>query len=363
MNKARFNIIRTFLIGIIVALIVITIAVIYTRLDTDRSAKMVSQSQVEVREKIFNEIACSFPESLEETDYLQKIRYPVSGLDQNYIPDDLVSINRIYLNNPLQDARVRSFVEDSLTNMLEAAALEGVTLRVNSAFRAYDRQASIFNNPINNVPGELALAARPGYSEHQLGTTIDVSAPLSSLLSVLNIGYQWIEDNSYKYGFILTYPDGSQAQTGFRYEPWHIRYVGTEIAQDISERGVVYNELDQLFLDTSDQLVVYNANTRGLAVHAISESGQFQEIIIGEEIMTNKERSELFNSIISGQKTGVQKVGNQYIGSVTIRGTQYQVKIQEKDMYKGYLMSMISDNDITAITKLSRFAEENCKVI
>jgi len=366
MARAMPNkVLRKILFGLLLVALFIAGAFVYKTLDQDRVLNGSEQSRVLIQEQIFDEISCVFPDTVSDTNYLQRVRYPVAGLGQSYIPTDLTPINRTYLSNPLVDAQVRSFVTAPLLQMFNAALEDGVVLRVNSAFRAFDRQASIFNNPINNKPGELALAARPGYSEHQLGTTVDVSAPLSSLPSVLSAGYDWIESNSYKYGFILTYPEGSEVQTGFRHEPWHIRYVGKEIATSIVQNNIVFNELDRLFIDTSDKLVAYDAEVNGLSVYAISSQNRQRKVLEGETILTNQERLELIDSILGGVNADVQVVtpGEEYLGTFTIRDSSYLVRLEKQELFNGYLLSTIADTDVTAITKLSEFAKGNCKVI
>lgn len=119
----------------------------------------------------------------------------------------------------------------SLRDLLAAARDAGHAVKIASAFRPYDEQVLLFR-----ATKEKGRAARPGHSEHQLGTTIDLRLPTTRAI-------EWLTEHVAGYGFVLSYPAGKQRITGYRPEPWHVRFVGREIAAQIPAGGT----LEELF--------------------------------------------------------------------------------------------------------------------
>ncbi|MDO4864602.1 MAG: D-alanyl-D-alanine carboxypeptidase family protein [Ruminococcus sp.] len=115
--------------------------------------------------------------------------------------------------------------------LVDGAAKDGVTIYLSSGFRSYDLQSQIYNNYVNAYGQSTAdtFSARPGYSEHQSGMAIDVNIIDDSFIGTPEA--IWIEAHCNEYGFILRYPFGKQDVTGYKYEPWHIRYIGKENAE------------------------------------------------------------------------------------------------------------------------------------
>lgn len=118
-----------------------------------------------------------------------------------------------------------------LRGLLAAARAAGHVMKVSSAFRPYDEQAALFR-----TTKEKGRAARPGHSEHQLGTTIDLKLPSTRAID-------WLAAHVARHGFVLSYPPGKQRTTGYRPEPWHVRFVGAEIAAQVPAGGT----LEELF--------------------------------------------------------------------------------------------------------------------
>ena len=105
------------------------------------------------------------------------------------------------------------------------------------------RKKKLYNNYKNRDGEQKAdtYSARPGFSEHQLGLAVDVrSNTLSDNLTPEH--YEWMLNNSYKYGFIVRYPKGKQHITQFMEEPWHLRYLGVELATKVHSTGLTYDE-------------------------------------------------------------------------------------------------------------------------
>ncbi|NLZ39215.1 MAG: M15 family metallopeptidase [Firmicutes bacterium] len=160
----------------------------------------------------------------------------------NYAPTDLVTIPKeMRLYDYQYQLREEAYLH--LREMWEAAKTAGCEFYVNSAYRSYEAQKRIFNDYAARHGEEKAneFSARPGQSEHQLGTTVDLAIPgyaLSAQFGSTPPG-QWLKENSYKYGFVMSYPEGSQEVTGYIYEPWHFRYIGVENAKRWHESGLV----------------------------------------------------------------------------------------------------------------------------
>ena len=126
--------------------------------------------------------------------------------------------------------------------MQTAAYKDGISLWVCSGYRSYYDQKYLYDMYCNR-DGKAAAdkySARPGYSDHQTGMAIDVNNASDSFGGTREA--KWLANNCAKYGFIIRYPKGKEAYTGYQYEPWHIRYVGTPLAQNITNSGLSLEE-------------------------------------------------------------------------------------------------------------------------
>lgn len=176
---------------------------------------------------------------------LYVIMNKVHSFSSSDIPSDLVLPDVSTTQGGLY---LREEASTALESMFESAMNDGIYLRLGSAYRAYDTQATIYNNYVAS-DGELEAnrySAKPGESEHQTGLAVDISddtmsAWLSSRFKDTNEGI-WLSENSYKYGFILRYPEGKEDVTGYIFEPWHFRYIGIDEAQKIYESGKTLEE-------------------------------------------------------------------------------------------------------------------------
>ncbi|MDE5570116.1 MAG: M15 family metallopeptidase [Ruminococcus sp.] len=118
------------------------------------------------------------------------------------------------------------------------AAYAGLDIYLSSGFRSYETQDQIYNNYVSAYGQETAdtFSARPGHSEHQTGMAIDVNSIDDSFAGTPEA--VWLEEHCYEYGFIIRYPKGKDNITGYKYEPWHIRYVGKDVAQAVHNAAV-----------------------------------------------------------------------------------------------------------------------------
>ena len=148
---------------------------------------------------------------------------------------------------PTEGVALRSFVMPDLAALREAAAANGTPLAVLDAYRSYQRQVELFEQRGN--PGDTYEAGsrvvRPGHSEHQLGTALDVTDEGATSVDPswgASPAGQWIAVNAHKFGFVLTYPADASDRTCYEAEPWHLRYVGREHAAAIIESGLAARE-------------------------------------------------------------------------------------------------------------------------
>ena len=128
--------------------------------------------------------------------------------------------------------------------MADAARAEGVSLRSVSAYRSYAGQKVTYNNYLKRYKRSVvdSFSARPGHSEHQTGLALDINAASSRAHFENTPAFAWLKEHCAEYGFILRYDQGKEAVTGYRFEPWHYRYVGVEAAKACMEQGLCYEE-------------------------------------------------------------------------------------------------------------------------
>jgi D-alanyl-D-alanine carboxypeptidase len=158
--------------------------------------------------------------------------------DLEALPAEMVSGGGQYMR---RDAAV------AFRELFAAAQKDGCTILAASAYRSYQAQVSAYNSHVSRGGQASAdrVSARPGHSEHQLGTTTDVTSAsagygLESFRGTPEAA--WIADHSWRYGFIVSYPDGKEHITGYVYEPWHIRWVGKDVAFSVRASGLTLHE-------------------------------------------------------------------------------------------------------------------------
>ena len=164
----------------------------------------------------------------------------------DYYPGDMVDTSTAGLNGGYA---TRRHVVGDLKAMTDAARAAGRPIQVVSGFRSYATQQATFNHWVSVGGYEQALrtSARPGHSEHQLGTTFDFTSlggrpPWEySDWAALPAG-AWMAANAWRYGFVMSYPKGAFAKVCYDYEPWHYRYVGRDVAAAIRSSGLTVRE-------------------------------------------------------------------------------------------------------------------------
>jgi D-alanyl-D-alanine carboxypeptidase len=172
-------------------------------------------------------------------------------LNENYVPSNIKEIDSKYI---LPGRKSQSFHGDALPfleDMLDEAAADGVNLNVVSGYRSFDEQMQLKGAYTQTYgSGANTFSADQGYSEHQLGTTVDLSDPATNgpYLAFKNTKeYEWLLNNAHRYGFILSYPPDNAFYT---YEPWHWRFVGVDLARDLHRADAHFYDWDQRKIDT-----------------------------------------------------------------------------------------------------------------
>lgn len=196
---------------------------------------------------------------------IQIIEDPISlyvmGNKINQLPLDFIPGSLVKPDVPFSfsgEDEKKYMVEDAalaLEKLFDAALEEEIELVAVSGYRSFERQEAVYNYwvSIYGVEETDKFSARPGHSEHQTGLTMDVSCESLDYNLEYSFGNlpegEWLKNNAYKYGFIIRYPEYKTEVTGYNYEPWHIRYLGLDIAGKVYESGLTLEEYFMTLLD------------------------------------------------------------------------------------------------------------------
>jgi poly-gamma-glutamate synthesis protein (capsule biosynthesis protein) len=166
--------------------------------------------------------------------------------DINYIPKKLRELDTVSSTRKgicmIDEART------SFESMVSAAKDAGYTIKATSGFRSYDTQKTLFNNALKVDEKRARISiAKPGHSEHQLGTAVDITGPTVNYSSATGKFSDtpedfWLRENAHLFGFVQSYPKGKEETTGYRYESWHYRFIGVDNAKKIKEGGLTITE-------------------------------------------------------------------------------------------------------------------------
>lgn len=171
-------------------------------------------------------------------------------LNENYVPSDLDEIDDEYVQDDREPEFFHADAMRFLEDLMEEAEDDGIDITIISAYRSFDEQREVKNgHAIVFGEGANTFSADQGYSEHQLGTAVDFGT--SEITSALEIfaetaAYEWLLDNAHRFGFILSYPEGNQY---YIFEPWHWRFVGEELAEDLEDDGDNFYDWEQRKID------------------------------------------------------------------------------------------------------------------
>lgn len=171
-------------------------------------------------------------------------------LNENYIPSDLDEIDGTYVHESKDDEYFHADALPFLESMLYEAYRDEVDITIVSAYRSFDEQRDVKHaHTVVYGEGANTFSADQGYSEHQLGTTVDFgteAVPNARAEFANTEAYTWLLKNAYKYGFILSYPEGN---TFYDYEPWHWRFVGRDLARDLHRDEANFYDWEQREID------------------------------------------------------------------------------------------------------------------
>ena len=167
-------------------------------------------------------------------------------LSENYIPSDLEQISLEY---SCDNKYLRKIAKENFDQMAVDAKKNGFNIVAVSTYRSYEYQEKLYNNYVKNKGYYYAdmCSARAGHSEHQTGLAVDIADLSLDYDNFENTKeFIWVKKNAHKYGFIMRYPKAKFHITGFKYEPWHYRYVGRDIATYIYENNLTLEEYKKI---------------------------------------------------------------------------------------------------------------------
>ena len=151
--------------------------------------------------------------------------------------DGYLIVNKTYSLPQNYGKKLNRKLVKAFNKMKKDALKEEINLKILSGFRSFDRKKEIYNNYIKEDPKNADnYSARPGHSEHQSGLAIDINNASDAFINSNEAN--WLDRNVYKYGFILRYPKNKSNITGYKYEPWHYRYVGKKLAKKLYNNGL-----------------------------------------------------------------------------------------------------------------------------
>ena len=172
-------------------------------------------------------------------------------LNENYIPEKLEAIDPAYMYEPSRTQYFHANALPFLNALIKEADTQGIDISILSAYRSFGTQTGLKSTYLVTFgTGSNQFSADQGYSEHQLGTAVDftdskISAGFSGFEKTTT--YQWLVQNAHRFGFVLSYPENN---TYYRYEPWHWRFVGRELATKLHDENKYFYDLDQRIIDT-----------------------------------------------------------------------------------------------------------------
>lgn len=163
-------------------------------------------------------------------------------LGETFIPQNLETINREYA---LNNMKLVNYAREAFEKMAKAAKEENLNIIAMSTYRSFSYQVDLYNKYKKNDGQEAAdkYSGRPGFSEHQSGLAVDVYNGKENYTNFEKTKeFTWMKEHANEYGFIIRFPEGKENETGYKYESWHYRYVGIEIATHIKNNNISFEE-------------------------------------------------------------------------------------------------------------------------
>ena len=184
-------------------------------------------------------------EDMHETINLNKINILVNKhnyLKEDYVPENLKSLSSTYA---LSNMKMVEEAANAFESLSKDASKENYKVIAMSTYRSYEYQVDLYNKYVKSDGKEAAdtYSGRPGNSEHQTGLAVDVYNQTETYTNFEKTKeYNWMQENAYKYGFILRFPKDKENETGYEFESWHYRYVGKDIAKYIHKHNITLEE-------------------------------------------------------------------------------------------------------------------------
>lgn len=205
----------------------------------------------EIVANVNSNLDTTFYENYESTDTSKDTLMIVNKhykIENNYKPDNLVTV----LSEHGYPNKIRADVYEEFKKMYNAAKNDNVSIFIASPYRSYSDQNALYTYYVNTDGKQNAdtYSARPGFSEHHTGLAMDLIPEYGLDLDTFenSDGFKWMQENAYKYGFILRYPKDKEYITGYIYEPWHYRYVGISAATTIKNEGLTFEEYYEYYV-------------------------------------------------------------------------------------------------------------------
>lgn len=226
-------------ISILVALLLISSSLFIFIKNKDEPQKISVESQVTDRSIVGSPTFDKLRNSIDDSMSIWVIVNKQRPLPAGYTPNDLTYAS---------GEQVRLVTAGPLNNLIASAKKDGINLSVLSAFRSYDYQKNLYNSYVakDGVSKADQYSARPGHSEHQTGLAVDLGNGQCNLQVCFGEtpAGKWLQKYSHEYGFIIRYGNGRDNLTGYQYEPWHLRYVGIDLAYELYKSN---QTLEQFF--------------------------------------------------------------------------------------------------------------------
>lgn len=170
------------------------------------------------------------------------------ALPSSYVPPELIKVNVpvVYVSNEAN--LMRRPAANALKNLFDGASNAGLTLKARSGYRSYSTQKTLYEKNVATKGLDYAsrYSAQPGHSEHQTGLSMDITCAAVNDQLYTSFGNtaegRWVRENAHLYGFIIRYPSGKESITGYAYEPWHIRFLGVDLATKLYNSGLTMEE-------------------------------------------------------------------------------------------------------------------------
>lgn len=171
-------------------------------------------------------------------------------LTENFVPNNLITLDEKY--NKGINSKMQKEAADAFMKMSDAGLLDNIIIKNASAYRSYEYQVNLYNNYVQKDGKKAAdtYSARPGFSEHQTGLVSDINQIDSGFENT--DAFRWLDKNAYKYGFILRFPKDKEDITGYSYEPWHYRYVGTKASKIIKDENLTLEEYYAYYVENKN---------------------------------------------------------------------------------------------------------------